>query len=95
MLLILVCTTALMAQRVPDQIYMSNIKTPVLFQQNNQLSIPIIRLQSSDALELHFDDLSGVPKNYFYSFQLCNADHSLYSIVLRPLFVQHLQVLAL
>jgi len=25
-------------------------------------------------LELHFDDLSGVPKNYFYSFQLCNAD---------------------
>ena len=73
-LLLLVCVTAPKAQRAPDQIYMSNIKTPVLFQQNDQFSIPIIRLQSSDALELHFDDLSGVPKNYFYSFQLCNAD---------------------
>jgi hypothetical protein len=73
-LLLFVSVTAPKAQRVPDQIYMSNIKTPVLFQQNDQFSIPIIRLQSSDALELHFDDLSGVPKNYFYSFQLCNAD---------------------
>ena len=74
LLLLFVIVTASKAQLAPDQIYMSNIKTPVLFQQNDQLSIPLIRLQSSDALELHFDDLSGVPKNYFYTFQLCNAD---------------------
>ncbi len=74
LLLLFVLATASKAQRAPDQIYMSNIKTPLLFQQNDQLSIPLIRLQSSDLLELHFDDLSGVPKNYFYSFQLCNAD---------------------
>ncbi len=74
LLLLFVLATASKAQRAPDQIYMSNIKTPLLFQQNDQQSIPLIRLQSSDLLELHFDDLSGVPKNYFYSFQLCNAD---------------------
>jgi hypothetical protein len=74
LLLLFVVVTASKAQRAPDQIYMSNIKTALLFQQNDQQSIPLIRLQSSDALELHFDDLSGVPKNYFYTFQLCNAD---------------------
>jgi hypothetical protein len=74
LLLLFVLATASKAQRAPDQIYMSNIKTPLLFQQIDQLSIPLIRLQSSDLLELHFDDLSGVPKNYFYSFQLCDAD---------------------
>ncbi len=74
LLLLFVLATASKAQRAPDQIYMSNIKTPLLFQQNDQQSIPLIRLQSSDLLELHFADLSGVPKNYFYSFQLCNAD---------------------
>ena len=68
LLLLFIVVTASKAQRAPDQIYMSNIKTALLFQQNDQQSIPLIRLQSSDAMELHFDDLSGVPKNYFYTF---------------------------
>jgi len=57
-----------------DVIYKSNIHSVKLFQQNNQLSLPIINLQSTDLLELHFDDVDGVVKNYFYTFQLCNAN---------------------
>lgn len=61
---------------VPDSIYSSNIKTVKLFQQNNQESLPIINLNSADLLELHFDDLDGIIKNYYYTFQLCNANWS-------------------
>jgi hypothetical protein len=64
------------AQHAPDAIYFDNIKTVKLFQQNNQESMPIINLNSADVLELHFDDLDGYVKNYFYTFQLCNADWS-------------------
>jgi len=64
------------AQREPDVIYMDNIKTVKLFQQNNQESIPIIKLYSDDRVELHFDDMDGYVKNYYYTFQLCNADWS-------------------
>jgi hypothetical protein len=64
------------AQREPDVIYMNNIKTVKLFQQNNQESIPIIKLYSDDRVELHFDDMDGYVKNYYYTFQLCNADWS-------------------
>jgi hypothetical protein len=57
-----------------DFIYNDNIKTVQLFQQNNQTSLPIINLGSSDLLELHFDDLDGYVKNYSYTFQLCNEN---------------------
>jgi len=69
-LLVTVCTTA----QLPDQVYMNNIKTVKLFLQNNQESMPILNLNSGDQMELHFDDLDGYAKNYFYTFQLCNAD---------------------
>lgn len=62
------------AQRLPDHVYMPEIRTPRLFQQNNQQSLALITLNSSDLLELHFDDMSGVPKNYYYTYVLCNAD---------------------
>lgn len=61
-------------QREPDRVYMNDIRTVKLFQQNDQSSIPMIRLGSADMLELHFDDLSGYARNYFYTYQLCNAD---------------------
>jgi hypothetical protein len=53
---------------------MPGIRTVKLFQQNNQQTLPLIRLNSSDLMELHFDDLDGYAKNYFYTIQLCNAD---------------------
>ena len=74
LLLFCVLSSSLRSQRLPDRIYMDNIHSVKLFQQNNQLSPALITLNSSDLLELHFDDLSGVPKNYYYTLQLCNAD---------------------
>jgi hypothetical protein len=62
------------AQRLPDQIYSPTINGVKLFQQNNQFSQPILYLNSGDQLELHFDDLVATPKNYFYTYELCNAD---------------------
>jgi hypothetical protein len=57
-----------------DGIVLPNIKTVQLYQQNNQMSLPVINLLSSDLMELHFDDLDGYVKNYFYTFQLCNEN---------------------
>ncbi len=64
------------AQRLPDVVYMPNIKSVKLFVQNNQESLPVIKLNSNDLLELHFDDLDAYAKSYYYSFELCNADWS-------------------
>ena len=66
--------SAVSGQVLPDHIYMTDIHTVKLFQQNNQQSPALINLNSADQLALHFDDLSGVPKNYYYTYQLCNAD---------------------
>lgn len=56
----------------PDSIYKPNIKTVRLFKQGNQLTFPVINLNSNDRLELHFDDLDADVKNYYYTYQLCD-----------------------
>jgi hypothetical protein len=58
----------------PDVTYMSNIQGIKLYVQGNQLGYPIVSLASRELLELHFDDLDGRVKNYYYTYQLCNAD---------------------
>ncbi len=58
----------------PDVTYMPNIQNIKLFIQGNQLGYPIISLNSSELLELHFDDMDGNIKNYYCTFQLCNSD---------------------
>lgn len=76
-LLIGICINLLVVcvgQRLPDYTYAPNIRTVKLFQRNNQQSLPIINLGGLEELELHFDDMDAYVKNYFYSFQLCNAD---------------------
>ena len=60
--------------QTPDSVYLNNIKTPQLFLYGNQMEYPIIRLNSADRLELHFDDLDADSKNYYYTYQLCDAD---------------------
>jgi hypothetical protein len=73
-LLLMIVSIKLSAQRLPDHVYAPSIQGVKLFQQNNQLSQPILQLNSSDQLELHFDELVNNPKNYFYTYELCNAD---------------------
>jgi hypothetical protein len=69
------CTVFLFsAAQNPDAVYTANIGTPQLYLSGNQLGFPILRLNSPDQLELQFDDLDGDLKNYYYAFQLCNAD---------------------
>jgi len=67
-------SNVLFAQTIADRVYATNVKTPLLYQQNNPLSLPVLQLNSSDLLELHFDDLDANVKNYYYCYQLCNAD---------------------
>lgn len=51
-----------------------NIQSVKLYKWGDQTSFPIIGLGSNDQLELHFDDLDADVKNYYYTYQLCNAD---------------------
>jgi hypothetical protein len=60
--------------QAPDSVYSSSIRTPQLYMAGNQLGYPILKLNSPDQLELHFDDLDADVKNYYYTIQLCNAD---------------------
>ena len=41
-----------------------------------------MRLNGTDELELSFDDLDGDVKNYYFTYQLCNADWS--TTILHP-----------
>lgn len=62
------------AQREPDVVYSQSIKTIKFTKFGDPISYPVLTLNSSDMLELHFDDLDGGVKNYFYTIVLCNAD---------------------
>jgi hypothetical protein len=64
------------AQVNEESVRDSAIRTAMLFPYGNQMGLPVIKLGSADQLELHFDDLQNQYKNYYYSFQLCNADWS-------------------
>jgi hypothetical protein len=69
----LFCSKNVMAQ-ASDSIYLSNIMTAKLFNYGDQLSLPVIKLNSSDQVELDFDDLDADVKYYYYTYQLCNYD---------------------
>jgi hypothetical protein len=64
------------AQPVSDMVVSPSIGTPQLYPAGNQAGYPIIRLNSTDQLELSFDDLDGDVKAYSYTFQLCDEDWS-------------------
>ena len=57
-----------------DTIYRKNIKTIRFHNYGDQLSLPVINLNSGDQVELHFDDLDGGVKYYYYTYQLCDHD---------------------
>lgn len=65
--------TAAKAQ-VPDHVYKANIRSVKLHKYGDIYSYPVITLNSTDQLELHFDDMDADMKYYYYGFQLCNAD---------------------
>ncbi|MEJ7740860.1 MAG: DUF5103 domain-containing protein [Chitinophagaceae bacterium] len=62
--------------QVPDRVYSARIRSVKFNVYGNPLAYPVWKLNSSDRLELHFDDLDANVKNYSYTYQLCNADWS-------------------
>lgn len=67
-------TYAIWAQRNVEGVVSGQIAGIKFFQSANQMSLPLMKLQQREVLELHFDDLDGYAKNYFYTYELCNAD---------------------
>ena len=60
--------------QLPDHVYQANIHSVKLHKYGDIYGYPIIALNSGEQLELHFDDFDADVKNYYYTFQLCNAD---------------------
>lgn len=58
----------------PDHTYKASVHSVKLYRAGDIYSYPVMTLNSGDQLELHFDDFDGDVKNYYYSFELCNAD---------------------
>jgi len=69
-----ISAVSVFAQRQPDQVFNPAIKTIKLTKFGDPVAYPIINLNSTDLLELNFDDMAGGVKNYFYTYILCNAD---------------------
>lgn len=60
--------------QLPDHVFRGQIGAIKLIRTGDPYSYPIIRLNSADELTLTFDDLESGVKNYYYTYQLCNAD---------------------
>jgi hypothetical protein len=71
---LLLAAPGLRAQREPDRIYRPGILSVKLNPEGRPIDYPVIRLHSADRLELRFDELGTEVRNYFYTFELCNAD---------------------
>ena len=54
----------------------STIRSVKLYKPGDQTSFPALLLNSQDVLQLDFDDLTTSVRNYYYTYQLCNADWS-------------------
>ena len=71
-LIVSILVNSYTSAQVPDSIYVPNIKTVQLFGSLDQLSFPLINLNSQDRLDLHFDDMDADVKYYYYTLQLCD-----------------------
>jgi hypothetical protein len=72
LLQLLICAAISTQAQVPDSIYADYIKTVRLYNAGNQLSLPVIKLNSNEQVELHFDDMDANVKYYYYTWQLCD-----------------------
>lgn len=62
----------LCAQVIPDVIYDNNIHSVRFHGYGDQESMAIYKLNSTDRIELHFDDIDTRVKSYYYTYQLCD-----------------------
>ncbi len=66
------------AAELPNEnvVYSASIKTVQLFKEGVDMSAPLIQLNSTERLQLSFDDLDGDIKRYKYTVIHCEADWS-------------------
>jgi hypothetical protein len=57
-----------------DHTYDENIKTVMLFKEGWNLSYPLLKFNSTEKLNLHFDLLGEQKKTYYYTFIHCDKD---------------------
>ena len=60
------------AQINPDATYDPNIHTVRFHSYGDQEAMAIYKLNSTDRVELHFDDIETRVKSYYYTYQLCD-----------------------
>jgi hypothetical protein len=60
--------------QIPDHVYKPNIHSITLTKYGDPYGYPVMTLNSGEQFELHFDDLDGDVKNYYFTFLLCNYD---------------------
>ncbi|RYY40516.1 MAG: DUF5103 domain-containing protein [Chitinophagaceae bacterium] len=68
--------------KAPERGPIGDIHSIKLYRPGDQTSFPLIALGSLESLELHFDDMDADVKNFYYSYQLCDANWE--PSVLRP-----------
>ncbi|MFP4605539.1 MAG: type IX secretion system plug protein domain-containing protein [Bacteroidales bacterium] len=66
-------TSAVLAQVIEEKTYKEEIKSVQVYKNDDQLALPVIRLDREEKVTLRFDELSGNSKNYSYKIIHCNA----------------------
>jgi hypothetical protein len=71
---LLLLSTVLNAEIYENKIFSSTIKTVQFFPTGYEMAMPIIQLNTSETLDLHFDELTTKPKTFYYTVVQCNSD---------------------
>ena len=69
---LLLIQQSITAQINPDATYDPNIHTVRFYSYGDQEAMAIYKLNSTDRVELHFDDIETRVKSYYYTYQLCD-----------------------
>ena len=69
---LLLLQQSITAQINPDATYDRNIHTVRFHSYGDQEAMAIYKLNSTDRVELHFDDIETRVKSYYYTYQLCD-----------------------
>lgn len=57
-----------------NAVFNADIKSVQLFPSGADMAMPILYMNQNEILELHFDDLSNKPKNYYYTVVQCQSN---------------------
>lgn len=73
-LLLLFSAGCIKAVVYENKVFVPYIKTVQLFPKGADMAMPVLNMNQGETLELHFDDLSNKPKNYYYTVVQCHSD---------------------